>query len=1235
MPDIMSIEFTAQDKTKVVVDAVKSNISGVSNEVNSVMGKFAGFAAALGGIFAVKEIVEFASKVIENTAALQRMSEVSGMSVESLTEFKRVAKLSGTDMEAVTAASVKLSKSMVEALDPASKAGKAFESIGVEVLDASGKMKTADQVMKEAAIALDEYQDGAQKSALMTEIFGKAGAQLSPFLKDLAEQQRNLSKMTDEQREAYQANLEWMKRTAVQAEEYEQNLKKLNSQGDAWKSAIVLGMIPALNDFVKCLLDAKGGSGGLTDEIKKLAQDGTIEGWTRAAITGASYVIDVFQGVQRVFVTVGEVTGGLVALVMAAFDALNKAGALMRSGDFKGGFDTFREGQKATGDILDNLTGKLSQTWANPTYGQKFRDNYAAMADGAGAATKAKKELTRAVEEDDAAVEQSVNAWNAMVDGLQKSIAVDEAKIDALLGTENAVKGVKEAEILLKLAGGELGVVTEQERLNMIALAKEADRVADSLKVMEQAKKDLKKIDEETQAQADALIQKMELQMLAANNLVDASLKQIEAYKAETAMMGMSTEERAKANIVREYEVKINEALKLGNEGVADSLRAQRDELVALVGIRYESQERLDFWTNVAAKAGEFGRALLDGPGNALQKLKDWARDLLAQLVDMFARRFVLQIAASITGSTALGSAAEGIGGNSFAGSIINSIFGPGLTSMLSSIGGFMTSTGLPVFSSLGTMFGNMAVEGVAAGFMGSVEAGMIAAGAGNWAGAIASLAGPIGLVLAAVGIIATLFADAGENPTAQIGFGGNAQAYDWEGVFGREGFFQINMNDAFNTGLANALKQIGDAFDPAILRFLDPAKMDGVIATLNAHIGRQFAFPEGDPTAGEQLTLDYLQSKYGPILSAIDATFGASVANWKGTSEELVKAIGEQLAKWEQMAAAVDAVSAALGLVGPATFAAQKQLVEMAGGVQAFTSQADFFFKNFYTDAERSAMALANAQKAVTDGFAALGIEVPKNKEAFRLLVQSQDLNTEAGRKMYTALMALAPAFAAASSASDSAAAAMMGRWAQVQAATGNSAGPDANGLEMYQKINQFRSHNAWTSQFGGAIDLVRQLAMITQQDFGNYSLGDQELIAQILTMARAQGLIGGVGNSTTGGAGTPPANDSTYDNGNDAGTGTYVGTSYNIGISAAEFSETLKLAFKQALAETGITTDTGKNDARMESFKNWLEGMNLGIWKGANALVDEDQTGPRLVRETRRVADAAELLVANGDRR
>jgi hypothetical protein len=92
----------------------------------------------------------------------------------------------------------------------------------------------------------------------------------------------------------------------------------------------------------------------------------------------------------------------------------------------------------------------------------------------------------------------------------------------------------------------------------------------------------------------------------------------------------------------------------------------------------------------------------------------------------------------------------------------------------------------------------------------------------------------------------------------------------------------------------------------------------------------------------------------------------------------------------------------------GKLSFAITETLANLAGGLENFLDQTNFFRENFLTEAER----LAPVQKAVTEEMARLGYSTVDTREEFKQLVQSLDLTTDAGRQNYQALMNVADGF-------------------------------------------------------------------------------------------------------------------------------------------------------------------------------------------------------------------------------
>jgi len=107
------------------------------------------------------------------------------------------------------------------------------------------------------------------------------------------------------------------------------------------------------------------------------------------------------------------------------------------------------------------------------------------------------------------------------------------------------------------------------------------------------------------------------------------------------------------------------------------------------------------------------------------------------------------------------------------------------------------------------------------------------------------------------------------------------------------------------------------------------------------------------------------------------------------------------------------------LGSIAGLSSDATVELANAAGGMSALSSGVSSYMQGFLSDGERQAAMLG----AIGQQLHAVGVETPKTREAFKDLVNAQDLTTEGGRKTFAALMGVAGAFAEVVPASEKAA--------------------------------------------------------------------------------------------------------------------------------------------------------------------------------------------------------------------
>jgi len=87
----------------------------------------------------------------------------------------------------VTRFGSKVEKASKQTKDGSEGVGAAFAKLGVRVKDTNGKLRTNEEVLLDLANAFSRLPDGAEKSALVMEIFGRSGAEMLPFLNEGAD----------------------------------------------------------------------------------------------------------------------------------------------------------------------------------------------------------------------------------------------------------------------------------------------------------------------------------------------------------------------------------------------------------------------------------------------------------------------------------------------------------------------------------------------------------------------------------------------------------------------------------------------------------------------------------------------------------------------------------------------------------------------------------------------------------------------------------------------------------------------------------------------------------------------------------------------------------------------------------------------------------------------------------------------------------------------------------------
>ena len=178
-----SVSGTAQiDGLQRSLDKVDRQATGLQGTFGKLRGLAGGVGGALGALVpaaGIAGLTALAKGSIDAADNLNDLRQRTGVSVENLSKFGAAAEDAGSSIDEVAKSMGRLSKGIV---DPASKTNEALKSIGINSRDASGNVRGVDAIMLDLADKFAKMPDGAQKTALAMELFGKSGANLIPML---------------------------------------------------------------------------------------------------------------------------------------------------------------------------------------------------------------------------------------------------------------------------------------------------------------------------------------------------------------------------------------------------------------------------------------------------------------------------------------------------------------------------------------------------------------------------------------------------------------------------------------------------------------------------------------------------------------------------------------------------------------------------------------------------------------------------------------------------------------------------------------------------------------------------------------------------------------------------------------------------------------------------------------------------------------------------------------------
>ncbi|MEW6169683.1 MAG: hypothetical protein AB1651_18615 [Pseudomonadota bacterium] len=589
----VAIVFTGRDlNTKSLVRGLKRDFADLKDSgerLNRTLG-------AIGAGLSAAGIVAYGRSLTGTLATLDDVAEMTGETVENLSILNAEARISGTEFNQVAQFANRLAKGLSDADDETKGAGKALAALGIDARGANGELKNTPQLMREIAQALQRFQEGPGKQAILQALGGRGGAELIPFFNDLARTSELTARATAEQ--------------AAAAEATERAFRRLKLEADTTATALLSDALPAIEGMARGLGDVVAAGRQLEGESK-------IARWAEQAAIAAAVLIDALGALPRM----ARAISGSFEVVYRDVQLLDRAAQIFfkpLSAEARGEFETALEERNRT---LAEANERYADLWSYN--GRAVEEAVRRNIEAVRRANQAVADLRENADPRDLRLMRRERLEFSTDDDKAKKINDGKQLIEQLVRESQELRNISaEERVLEDLRSGRYRLTQlEKERVGVLLEQNVALR-AQRAEIEAAAKADLARLHAQQEADlaSEAEFERIKAQVLDFTGQTDAARKRRQAevleFLIETGQVSQQEAERAVKAIAG-----------IGNE--LDKTRSIAEEL----GLTFQSA------FEDAIVSGEGFRGLLQAIGRDIARIflrKAITEPAGAFLVDLF-----------------------------------------------------------------------------------------------------------------------------------------------------------------------------------------------------------------------------------------------------------------------------------------------------------------------------------------------------------------------------------------------------------------------------------------------------------------------------------------------------------------------------------------------------------------------------------------------------------------------
>lgn len=557
----------------------------------------------------------------------QDMAEKTGDSAENIASLAVAAKVGGIEMDAVVGAANKLTKGLTGVDDESKAAGAAIKALGLNI-EAFKSMKAADQ-METVAKALQNFEDGASKSAVTMALFGKSGSEILPFLNELAGSTGRQNILTAEQIRL--------------ADEYADRQAKLEGQISLHAQAIATNLVPAYTDLEAAALDYIKAMAGVKDGMTSLESDRAIQDWADSAAEAIGTLIGPIEWATKKLTMMGIAASGMADIATSPIQqTIEKYTALEARLKSINDAPTFKERYKEKSSIrkyVESLGPEYVDSWRNGKKPELKHDGATSKSAANTAAQEAKARLAAELADikaaSDATINTYTNAEKIMEVRRAAGILSEKEYYDAKRSFMALFSQEKEQEIQKEIARMQAEKLSGKEKIE------NDKKIADAQAKLAQIREDAAANSVVLSLQEEAANKKIAQSYVDAKEAADAYIASVvERNKREIEGIGRGTkyrDEQAGRNEIEDKFIGQRQTLERDRRN-GQITQKQFDDYLAVAQEAY--QKEVDLYDERTQAINDAAGNWVNGAAEAMQNYYDHARDIAGQTEEIFTRAF-------------------------------------------------------------------------------------------------------------------------------------------------------------------------------------------------------------------------------------------------------------------------------------------------------------------------------------------------------------------------------------------------------------------------------------------------------------------------------------------------------------------------------------------------------------------------------------------------------------------